>query len=254
VVWLVHQFRQAYDLDRTELGQFRTAPFDRATRRAVHRLDALTLGEARRRFAISRNVADRLRASTGLDSEVLPPPPQSLDFRCDDYGNYVLSVGRLDRTKRVELLLEAAAGRNGFHVVVVGDGPERNRLERLSARLRLGERVRFAGRVEQKELADLYARCLAVYYAPIDEDFGFVPYEAFLSEKPVVTTSDSGGPLEVVSDGENGIVCEPSPVAVADACAWLAEHPAEARVRGRSGKHRAERVTWDTVVERLLGA
>jgi glycosyltransferase involved in cell wall biosynthesis len=254
VVWLVHQFRQAYDFDLTEFRQFRAEPFDRATRRAVHRLDSLALGEARRRFAISRNVADRLRDSTGLDAEVLPPPPQSLEFRCDDYGDYVLSVGRLDRTKRVELLLEGVASRNGFRAVVVGDGPERKPLERLSARLGLGGRVRFAGRVEQDELADLYARCLAVYYAPVDEDFGFVPYEAFLSEKPVITTSDSGGPLEVVSDGENGIVCEPSPVAVAEACAWLAEHPAEARARGRSGKRRAEAVTWNTVVDRLLGA
>ena len=61
----------------------------------------------------------------------------------------------------------------------------------------------------ENELVDLYAECLAVFYAPFDEDFGFVPYEAFLSEKPVVTTRDAGGPLEVVVDRENGLVCEP---------------------------------------------
>src|SRR5262249_19857742 len=59
VVWLVHQFRQAYELDRTELGQFGEAPEDRATRRAVQRLDRLALGEARKVFATSRNVAER---------------------------------------------------------------------------------------------------------------------------------------------------------------------------------------------------
>jgi glycosyltransferase involved in cell wall biosynthesis len=107
--------------------------------------------------------------------------------------------------------------------------------------------------VDEWELARLYATCLAVFYAPVDEDFGFVPYEAFLCEKPVVTTRDAGGPLEVVSDRETGIVCEPEPAAVAAAVAWLSSHPDEARAWGRSGKSIAERATWDDVVDRLLG-
>jgi glycosyltransferase involved in cell wall biosynthesis len=252
VVWLVHQFRQAYDLDGTELGQFGQEPFDRATRRAVHRLDERALGEARRLFAISQNVADRLRSSNGLEAEVLPPPPQELDYRCDEYGRFVLSVGRLDRAKRVNLLLEAAAADPALEVVVAGEGPDRSRLEQLARQLGLDGRVRFAGRVGEDELARLYATCLAVYYAPVDEDFGFVPYEAFLSEKPVVTTRDAGGPLEVVTDRKTGVVCEPDPAAVAEAIAWLSSHRDEARLWGRSGKARAEEVTWDRVVERLL--
>ena len=169
------------------------------------------LGEARRLFAISRNVADRLQRSTGLEAEVLLPPPQHLDYRSDGVGEFILSVGRLDRAKRVDLLLEAAALDGGFQVVVAGDGPDRERLEGISAKRGLDDRVRFAGRVADDELVDLYARCLAVFYAPFDEDFGLVPYEAFLSEKPVVTTRDAGGPLEVVVDRENGFVCEPRP-------------------------------------------
>jgi glycosyltransferase involved in cell wall biosynthesis len=252
VVWLVHQFRQAYELDGTPLGQFGPGPVDRATRRAIHRLDRTTLGEAQRLFAISQNVAERLRRSTELEAEVLPPPPQELAYRCEDYGDFVLSVGRLDRAKRVDLLLEAAAASPALDFVVVGDGPERDRLEALARSLHLDGRVRFTGRVDGDELAGLYARCLAVYYAPVDEDFGFVPYEAFLSEKPVVTTRDAGGPLEVVTDAENGVVCEPSPAAVAEAFAWLAAHPDAARERGRAGKELAARLTWDTTIDRLL--
>ena len=254
VVWLVHQFRQAYDLDRTELGQFGEDAFDRATVRGIQRLDRTTLGEARRLFAISQNVAERLRRSTGLEAEVLVPPPQQLDYRTSDgIGKFILSVGRLDRSKRVDLLLEAAALDANLEIVVAGDGPDRDRLEQVSARRRLDGRVRFAGRVDDDELVDLYADCLAVFYAPLDEDLGLVPYEAFLSEKPVVTTRDAGGPLEVVVDGENGIVCEPAPAAVASACAWLAANPEQALARGRSGKRTAERVTWDRVLERLVG-
>jgi glycosyltransferase involved in cell wall biosynthesis len=253
VVWLVHQFRQAYDLDRTELGQFGEDPFDRATVRGIHRLDRTTLGEARRLFAISRNVAERLRRSTGLAAEVLVPPPQQLDYRTPDgIGSFILSVGRLDRAKRIDLLLEAAAIDSSLQIVVAGDGPDRERLEQVTAQRGLDGRVTFAGRVGEDELVDLYADCLAVFYAPTDEDLGLVPYEAFLAEKPVVTTRDAGGPLEVVVDRENGLVCEPVPAAVASACAWLAENPEQARACGRSGRRTAERITWAAVVERLL--
>jgi glycosyltransferase involved in cell wall biosynthesis len=254
VVWLVHQFRQAYELDRTDLGQFGEAPLDRATVRAIERLDRTTLGEAKRLFAISGNVADRLRRSTDLEAEVLLPPPQHLDYRSDGVGEFILSVGRLDRAKRVDLLIEAAALDGNLQVVVAGEGPDRKRLERLSAMRGLDGRVRFAGRVVEHELVDLYARCLAVFYAPFDEDFGLVPYEAFLSEKPVVTTRDSGGPLEVVVDRKSGLVCEPVPSAVAEAFSWLAANPDQARACGRFGKRMAEGITWDAVVDRLLGS
>jgi glycosyltransferase involved in cell wall biosynthesis len=244
VVWLVHQFRQAYELDRTELGQFGESAEERALRRKVQELDRLALGEARQVFATSRNVADRLRRSTGIAAEVMPHPPQELAYRCDEYGDFVLSVGRLDRAKRIDLLIEAAK-RASVPVVVAGDGPDRERLESLA-----NGTVRFAGRVSPEELADLYARCLAVFYAPVDEDFGMVPYEAFLAEKPVVTTADAGGPLEVVADRVTGLVCEPRVEALAAAFGALDREDAAAW--GRAGRELAQRVSWDAAIDRLL--
>jgi glycosyltransferase involved in cell wall biosynthesis len=246
VVWLVHQFRQAYELDRTELGQFGEGPQDRALRRKLHDLDRVSLGEARRLCTISQNVTNRLRNNLGLDSEVVLPPPQALDFHCDEYGDFILSVNRLDRAKRIDLLLEAAK-RHDLPVVVAGDGPDRARLESLA-----NGRVRFAGRVSEEELADLYARCRAVYYAPVDEDYGMVPYEAFLSGKPVVTMTDAGGPLDVVSDRATGLVVEPRVEELGNALRYLVEHEDDARAWGAAGKLRAEQVTWDHAVERLL--
>ena len=252
VVWLVHQFRQAYELDGTELGQFGEDPAGRAARNAVQRLDEATLGEAKRLFAISANVAGRLRDSTGLEAEVLSPPPQDLPFRCDSYGDFVLSVGRLDRAKRLDLLLRAVGEGDGLRVVIAGDGPEREPLQRLAEELRLDGRVTFTGRIGEQELTDLYAECLAVFYAPIDEDLGLVPYEAFRSEKPVVTTSDAGGPLEVVSDRATGLVVDPTAGSVAEAFTWLDANRGEAQAFGRRGRELAEQVNWDTVVEKLL--
>ncbi len=251
-VWLVHQFRQAYDLDRTELGQFGEAPEDRALRRKIQDLDRVALGEATRLFATSRNVADRLESSTGFEAEVLPHPPQELAYRCDGYGDFVLSVNRLDRAKRIDLLLEAAVLDPALEVVIAGDGPDRERLEALARDSGLDGRARFAGRVDETELAALYGRCLAVFYAPVDEDFGMVPFEAFLSEKPVLTTTDAGGPLEVVTDGMTGLVVSPDAAALAKATVWLRENRDEAATFGLAGKAIADGVTWDRAIARLL--
>src|SRR5439155_22794560 len=149
VVWLLHQFRQAYELDRTELGQFGESAADRATRRAVQRVDRVALGEAKRVFATSRNVAERLERSTGIAADVMPHPPQELAYRCDEYGDFVLSVGRIDRAKRIDLIVEAVASEPSLRLVVAGDGPERKRLEELAAKRGLNGRVTFVGRVDE---------------------------------------------------------------------------------------------------------
>ena len=179
VVWLVHQFRQAYDLHGTELAQFADDPVGREIRRSVERLDRTTLGEARGLFAISRTLptacANRRTSGGGA------PPTSSRA------GLPLRRVRRLRPLRRAARPRQArrspARGCGGWetalHVVVAGDGPDRDRLEHIAGELGLDGRVQFAGRVGDAELADLYARCLAVYYAPIDEDHGFVPYEAF---------------------------------------------------------------------------
>ena len=250
VAWVLHQFRQAYDYDRTDLGQFSESAEDRATRAAVERLDAVALGEARKVFATSRNVADRLQRFNGIEAEVLPHPPQSLPYRSGDSEGFVLSVNRLDRAKRIDLLIEAVKREPSLRVVITGEGPDRERLESLASGL--NGQVEFVGRVDDEHLADLYARSLAVFYAPLDEDFGMVPYEAFLSGKPVVTTVDAGGPLEIVHDRETGVVVAPEPAAIARAVLYLGEHADEAKAWGAAGKAIAERVTWDACVDALL--
>jgi glycosyltransferase involved in cell wall biosynthesis len=244
VVWLLHQFRQAWDLDRTELGQFSESAQDRALRRKVLELDRVSLGESKKIFTTSSIVAGRLRDSVGLDAEVLAPPPAPLAFHCEEYGDFILSVNRLDRAKRIDLLIEAAARVPDVRVVIAGDGPDRERLEQLA-----NGNVEFVGRVSDAELADLYARCRAVYYAPVNEDYGLVPYEAFLSDKPVITTTDAGGPLDIVHDGKTGRVVAPTVDELSRALRF-SDH--EARSLGHAGHEIASSVTWSRCVERLL--
>ena len=252
VVWLVHQLRQAYELYGTGYGQLGDSASDRASREGIQQADRLALGSARLLFATSRNVAARLRESTGLEAEVLPHPPQELAFRCDRYDPFVLSVGRLDPLKRIDLLLEAAALDPRIEVVVAGDGPDRGRLEARSAELGLGSRARFTGRVSAEELSELYATCRAVFYAPLDEDFGMVPIEAFRAHKPVVTTVDAGAPLDIVLDGKTGRVTAAEPQALAEAIGELVASEETARRYGEAGRPAAAEITWERAIERLL--
>ena len=90
-------------------------------------------------------------------------------------------------------------------------------------------------------------------YPPYDEDFGYVTLEAFLARKPVVTCGDSGGPTEFVRDGVNGFVCDPSPEALGAAFQRLAADRGLARTLGDTGFDVARLVTWDGVIEKLVG-
>lgn len=252
VVWLVHQFRQAYDLHGTDLGQFDEDREGLAMRRAIREMDDTALREAAALFAISGNVRSRLRRDNGLDSRVLTPPPQELPEVPEGDDGYLLSVGRLDATKRVDLILEAMALAPAARLVVVGAGQEEARLRALARRLQLDGRAEFRGRVERDELATLYRRCRAVVYVPRDEDYGLVAVEAGRAGKPVVTTHDSGGPLEILRDGESGLVADPEPGSLAAAMRRLAEDGALAGRMGEAGRTAVREINWDTVVDRIL--
>jgi glycosyltransferase involved in cell wall biosynthesis len=254
VAWVFHQYREAYELLGTEHSPIGSGPEDRRLVDTIRTMDRTALGECRAVFSNSRNVADRLARFNGLHATPLYPPPQQLGrYRCDEYGGFLLSAGRLDRTKRPELALRALArASSAARLKLTGEGPLRRDLERLAAGLGIAERVDFLGFVPEHELVALYAACRGVLYAPFDEDYGYVTVEGFLSRKPVVTASDSGGPLEFVEDGASGFVAAPEPAALADAIDRLWSLP-EPRLRemGEQGLRRVASITWDAVVDRL---
>jgi glycosyltransferase involved in cell wall biosynthesis len=125
------------------------------------------------------------------------------------------------------------------------------------AKHHLQDRVQFLGRVDDAELIELYANALAVYYAPHNEDYGYVTLETMASGKPVVTATDSGGVLEFVSDNENGLVVEPTTDAIGRAINRLVEDTNLARSLGQTGATQVKEfgVTaggWAKVVAGLL--
>jgi glycosyltransferase involved in cell wall biosynthesis len=256
ITWLVQQFRQIYDLHGTPWTTFTAAPEHERLRQIIQQIDTQTLSESERLFAISRNVAGRLARFNGLQAEVLYPPPcHDGLYRNDHYGDYLLSVSRLNLLKRVNLLIEAMAHvRSGVRLLIVGEGADEEKLRRLAARRGVSNRVEFLGYVDDNRLLDLYANCLALYYAPLDEDYGLATVEAFKSHKPVITTDDAGGVLEFVEDGRNGLVALASePAQIADHIDRLYKDRALCQRLGQAAFETVHTVTWDTTILRLLG-
>ncbi|MDZ4717658.1 MAG: glycosyltransferase family 4 protein [Roseiflexaceae bacterium] len=254
VVWLVHQHRQAYDWYGTPLSDFTNTTDDRALRESLIRMDRVTLGEAAKRFTISRNVGERLRRYNGLESQPLYPPSRyAAKLHAGPYGDYLLSDARLDAAKRIDLLLHTlACTKSMVRCVVISTGPERERLEELAGQLGLGSRVEFRGYVSAEMLIDLYAGALGVYYAPFDEDYGFTAVQALAAARPVITTNDSGGVLEFVEHGINGLVAAPEAHALAAQIDRLVAEAGLAARLGAAGPARVADITWDRVVEALV--
>ncbi len=254
VCWLVHQHRAAYELAATEYSDFGHDELDVALRDRLMAIDERALGECRARYTISHTVSARLRRYNGLDSMPLYHPPRlAKQLTPGPYGNYVLSVARLEQNKRVDLAVRSVAyWPEAVTLVVVGEGSQRALVEQAAEDAGVSHRVTFLGAVSDDDLPALYREALALVYVPFDEDYGLVTLEAFLAAKPVVTATDSGGTLEFVDDGVTGRVTEPTAEAIGQAVAELHGNRSLAAALGAAGRERASAITWDQVIERLV--
>jgi glycosyltransferase involved in cell wall biosynthesis len=254
VAWLIHQYRAAYELCGTAYSDFTHNEKDVGLRDTLIRLDTEMLGECRAIFTNAKNTAARLLKFNALPAVPLYHPPRLAGrLTSGPYGDYVLSVGRIESVKRVDLIVRAMADADhSVRLVVAGDGTQRENVEREAERLGVRDRITFLGSVGDDDLLGLYAGALGVIYPPYDEDFGYVTLEAFLARRPVITCTDSGGPNEFVIDGVNGFVCDPEPHALVEAINRLASDRGLAARLGDAGCDAASRVTWDGVIERIL--
>ena len=253
ITWLFHQHREVYDLYGTDYCSFTDDPEEQEIRQTIIRMDNKTLRESRGIYTISKNVSARLERFNGIGSTPLYPPPHFAGrYRCGEFGDYALYAGRLDPLKRCNLLVEAFQHVDPpARLIIAGRGPQLENLQRQAERLGLKDRIEFPGFVPEETLLDLYAGSFAVLYAPIDEDYGYVTVEAFLSGKPVVTCTDSGGTLEFVEDGVSGYVVDPEPQAMADVVNRLYKDRRKARELGAAGSPRVEGIVWDRVIDAL---
>tara|TARA_B100000787_G_scaffold97341_1_gene71827 strand:- start:2157 stop:3212 length:1056 start_codon:yes stop_codon:yes gene_type:complete len=237
VAWILHQHRQAYELYETIHSDLHLTSEGRDATQKIRNLDTQKLPKHKQIFTNSKNVANRLWRYNRIHAQALYHPPEDYEqLFCETYGNYILVPGRLDAIKRQLLMVEAIVCHPTLKLILIGnaDTPYGDAVRKRVQDLGLGDRISIKGFVSRKEKITLYANALAIYNGPYQEDYGYVTLEGFFSSKPVITHTDSGGPLEFIIDHENGLITEPSSIAIASALEGLTIQ--KAQKLGEAGK------------------
>jgi glycosyltransferase involved in cell wall biosynthesis len=260
-VWFIHHLREFYDLWDTEYRPSAGVRDLIAIRDTVFRADTAALREARAIYTNSRRVADRLSRFNQIEGTVLYPPIyQPERFRFRDLSDTIVYVCRVERHKRQHLAIEAMRYcRTAVRLMIVGEGQSASYERELVTGIRdwgLEGRVKYEpGWMMEDRKVELLAECLAALYIPFDEDsYGYPSLEAHHSEKAVITMRDSGGTLELITHGRNGLITDPDPLALAEAFDLLYADRQLARAMGREGHARIAEldITWDHVIESFV--
>jgi len=213
VCWCLTPPRYLWDMQEIYLAS--VGPVARWTARLLfprlRRLDREAAGRVHHFVAISEHVRRRIERHYGRDATVIYPPVEAFEpDLAAPPGDYYLAVGQLVPYKRMDLAV-LASKKLGRKLVVIGEGPERRRIERLT-----GPGVSMLGWQEDAVVRRHLAACRALLF-PGEEDFGIVPVEAQMAGRPVIAYR-RGGAVETVIAGETGIFFdEQAPDALAEA-------------------------------------
>ncbi len=261
-LWLLHQFRQVYELWGTEMSGMPDTAANRSLREMIIQADNEHLREAQAIYTNSHIVAGRLKQFNGIEAtDVLYPPLDRPElFGLGEYGDYFFYPSRMTAAKRQHIAIEAMCHvRSPFKLVLAGrpDSEEYGlTLDRLIAKHRLEDRVVRLGWISEEEKARWMNGALAAVYLPFDEDsYGYVTLEAFHAHKAVLSFTDSGGVNELVVHNCNGRLLDPTPTSLAAAMEDLWSNRSLARDMGNAAhqtlKH--HRIDWDHILDTLLG-
>ena len=263
VAWFIHHYRALFDLWDTPYRNVPDSGEGRGLRELIREADTRTLNECMKVYSNSQVVSDRLLRFNGIASTPLLPPlgDDISRFHYSATGDFILYPSRITSHKRQLLAVQAMQHTSTpVRLVLMGRSDSRDYSDQILREVEasgLADRVVVHDRwVDEAEKAAALSECLAVAYIPADEDsYGYPSLEAALSGKCVVTVADSGGALEFVVDGTSGLVCEPTAVGLAAAFDELYRNRAWAKELGRGASRRVDKlgISWDTVVESLLG-
>lgn len=258
-LWLLHQFRQAYDLGDAGQG-LGDSERDQVLRAAVRAADEAAFSAARKLYCNSPVTQARLARYNGFETEVLyPPMNDEALFTGARSAGYIFAGGRVSRAKRQHLLIEALARVRGAVRLVIAGPPDSDEyadtLRALVEKHELGSRVELRfGFHPRERIAAWVNEALACALLPYDEDsLSYVAMEAFTAGKAVLTASDCGGVLGLVTE-ETGIIAEPDAASLAEGLAQLAADPAATEALGRAARAAwlAREITWKRTLDKLL--
>jgi glycosyltransferase involved in cell wall biosynthesis len=261
VLWFIHHHRGAYDFWGTEYGDLPDTAEGRRYRKAIMGADLTAFAEARKIFTNSRAVSKRLQDFNQVTSEVLYPPLLNPDrYVCREYGDTIVYVSRIVRHKRQHLAIEALANtRTPVRLVIAGPAQDPEYLAELEA---IADRCKVRNRIvllsdwiTDSLKVELVSNCLGALYLPWHEDsYGYAALEAQQASKAVITTSDSGGVLELIQHRTNGLVVKPDAKSVGAAMDCLFADRQLAIRLGVKGRSRISElgIAWENVLQRLL--
>ncbi|MDL2324565.1 glycosyltransferase family 4 protein [Ruminococcaceae bacterium OttesenSCG-928-A16] len=226
-------------------------PFIRAI---VHYMDSFGLGQNRPPYyyAISKTVKNRTEYfPQGAEVKVIYPPISLKEYKTGEY-KHIFMVSRLDNAKRIDLLIQAMKlVKSDVKLYIAGTGPQEAELKELA---KDDPRIEFVGFVTNQEVDDYYANCLVVPYFPHEEDYGLITIEAMKHKKPVITTTDAGGPTEFVVNGETGFVVDVDAMQIAEKIDYLAKNTAAAQEMGEKAYQKVQDINWDNAVRDMVEA
>lgn len=261
-LWLLHQYRQAYDLYDAGQTNISSSAEGDAIRALIRNADDESFRESRQIYTNSEVTRERLRQYNSFDAQVLLPPLNDPElFIGGPSGNYIFAGGRINGMKRQHLLLEALAGTSSNAKLVIAGPPDTpgdaDRLRLMVESLGLSDRVKLDLRfLPRTEYARYINHAAAVAYLPFDEDsLGYVTMEAATAGKALISTTDSGGILALARDGETGWVAPPQASALAEVIKQVYVDPTRTVALGAAARELWTRmnVSWPKTVERLLG-
>ncbi|MDI6783050.1 MAG: glycosyltransferase family 4 protein [bacterium] len=262
LVWLVHQHRPAYDLFGKNINAldplarqtyFNFTIADQQVQEMIIKMDNTAFQECNAIYTISKTVAGRLQRYNGITGIVLYPPPRNLPKpKKTEYGNFIFTLGRLEAVKRFDLLIEAMRYvKSKAQCIIAGSGYLNTDFEYKIQQYGISDRVKLTGFVDDATVSEYYATCFATFYAPIDEDYGYVTVESFREKKPVITTNDAGGTLEFVEHNVTGLVANPTPEDIALQIDTLYENKTKCQEFGEAGFEKVQKINWETVINEL---
>lgn len=258
VLWIMHQHRAAYNLWGTQFDDLSTYPEGARIREWIRDCDIRFISEAKKVFANSNTVADRLRRYNQIESEPLYHPPPSFEqLRTGEQGDYFFYPSRLEPQKRQELLIEAVRlTKNPVRIVLAGGTRNLEHYRSIIKTFGLTERVKLLGFISSEEMIDWYSNALGVCYLPFDEDYGYVTLEGMLSGKPLIVPRDAGGPTEFIEHDRDGLIVEPDSHNIAEALDQLYLDRQRALKMGARGREKllSMNLSWQNVVEKLISA
>lgn len=258
ILWILHQHRPIYDLWGTPYQDIPTDPAGLRTREIVINSDNRFLPEAKRIYTLSKNVSNRLKNFNNIKSNPLYHPPDGAEnLQQGKYEDYIFYPSRLGALKRQDLAIHAMQyTRTNVKLVLAGRPDSKYDIEKLQDlidKYKLKDKVSLLLNISDEKKVNLYSNCLGSVFIPYDEDYGYVTLEAFYSKKPVITTSDSGCPLEFIDNKKNGIIVSPDPKEIASAMDSLYENKKNSQKMGEEGfrKIKSMNLSWDHVVKSL---